>query len=335
MSDFAPADLSEEASALLAQSVGTATARAREQELRDFLAFAKGSVSPQTVASYLASRFNSDGWSTGRIEQARSHIVAAVQLTLNRDWSHHPYISRIVRACGRQRPKAARYSDMWDLRLLFRFYAQQPVSTMRVVARRKALCLVRASIAARCGDARQIARSSVRWDSEGVAFRFLGWKTQHSSGSSALSKPYRIDFLPEGEAAWCAARALQQYLTLNEAQYASAAHDLVWTAFNSAKPLLVGTIRSDCKKDMIAAGVPVHYGAASIRHAAISLWCSLGVSREEVAQRTGHRSLAVISFYYDKSQSRDLNRRLVDALSPNPLATASDDDDSDDSEEEF
>jgi len=56
------------------------------------------------------------------------------------------------------------------------------------------------------------------------------------------------------------------------------------------------------------------YGSATIRHAAISFWCANGISREEVARRTGHRSLNIISFYYDKSEAKDISMNLQDKL---------------------
>ena len=200
--------------------------------------------------------------------------------------------------------------------------------------------LVRASIAGRSKDVLHISRKSLTWDDHGVTFQFFSWKTQFSSGeSSALSKPYRLQFLSERDSSWCAARALQHYLKVNEINYRSAeaaSHDMIWTHFNSGKGLCVGTVRSDCKKDLKAAGVPDLYGPGTIRHAAISLWHALGVPREEVAKRTGHKSLAIISVYYDKSVARDLGPQLADQMRPQqstlPQHPWDSDDDSDEDE---
>ena len=183
-----------------------------------------------------------------------------------------------------------------------------------------------------------MSRRSLVWDDQGVTFQFFKWKTQFSGNeSSALSKPYRLQFLSERDSAWCAARALQHYMKVNEVNYQSpeaAHHDVIWTHFNSGKCLCVGTVRSDCKKDLKAAGVPDLYGPGTIRHAAISLWHALRVPREEVARRTGHKSLAIISVYYDKSVSRDLGPQLADRLRPQQPASPQhpwdSDDDSDD-----
>lgn len=335
-----PAALSADAARLLTASVNPSTSQAREGDFVDFTDFTRrhhnGAASPQAVASYLAAGFFSRGWATGRVEQARSNIIAGLQLTLGVDWSHHPCISRITRACGRLLPKAAKYDSMWDLRLLFDYYKRQPDPNLRVDARRKALCLLRASIAARCGDILRISRRSIRWDDHGVSFQFFGWKTQATTGNAALSNRYRVDFLPESDRTWCAAAALRNYLSINQPLLDAAQHDQIWTPFNRPEPIKVGTVRSDCKKDMEAAGVPSTFGAATIRHAAISLWSSLGISREEVARRTGHRSLAVISFYYDKSQSTDFAARVAEQLRLESAPSALHDDfEDEDSQEDF
>ena len=82
---------------------------------------------------------------------------------------------------------------------------------------------------------------------------------------------------------------------------------------------------------MQTVGIDVNlYKPATLRHAAISMWIGMGESREVVAQRTGHRSLNIISFYYDKSLERDLTASLESRLwsSENPG-------DDEESEEEF
>ena len=324
---------------MLSQSVDPATSRAREKDYNAYKRYVEErscSVSPQSVASFLSSRFFAYGWTVGRVAQARSNIVAAVQLVHGVSWANDPFISRTIRACGRIRPKASRYNTMWDLRLLYRYYSALAPSEKRVEARRKALVLVRASLAGRSNDVLRISRRSLRWDVGGVTIQFYGWKTQHSgSESQALSKPYRLDFLSAEDERWCAARALRDYLTINRQQIESPKaqeHDCIWTHYNSGAPLKVGTARSDCKKHMAAAGVPDMYGPGTIRHAAISLWHSLGVSREEVARRTGHRSLAIISFYYDKSVAADLGPQLAGQLRPESDPWDSTDEES---EEEF
>ena len=323
ISEFSPGSLSEEALSLLSHSVDPATSRAREKDFalyKEYVAQRKCSISPQSVASFLSARFFACGWSAGRVEQARSNIVAGVALAYGQSWSNDPCISRTIRACSRIRPKASRYNTMWDLRIMYSFYQNLPGDDRRVVARRKAMVLVRASLAGRTKDVLSISRRSLSWDQKGATFQFFAWKTQHTSAQSrALSKPHRLDYLSLPDAAWCAARALQRYISLNQAHYDSpeaSTHDMVWTHYNSGEPLKVSTARLDCKKDMSAAGVPNIYGPGTIRHAAISLWHSLGVSREEVARRTGHRSLAIISVYYDKSVASDLGPQLASQMRP-------------------
>ena len=56
-----------------------------------------------------------------------------------------------------------------------------------------------------------------------------------------------------------------------------------------------------------------------------------GVPRDEVAQRTGHHLLNIISFYYDKSVVVDLNAKLVKSTS----VTSVYHDENEESDEEF
>jgi hypothetical protein len=108
---------------------------------------------------------------------------------------------------------------------------------------------------------------------------------------------------------------LKVYMTANKAYYDSdlgRAHNYIWTKYNSGVAIVSNTVSSDSRKMMELAGINVRvYGAATIRHAAISKWRMMGLPRERVAERTFHRSLNIISFYYDKSVITDLNASLV------------------------
>ena len=86
---------------LLSQSVDEATSRGRQKDYCDFLSFVESngsSVSPQSVASFLASRFFAFGWSSGRVEQARSNVLAALEIVYGVSWSSQPCIVRTIRA---------------------------------------------------------------------------------------------------------------------------------------------------------------------------------------------------------------------------------------------
>jgi hypothetical protein len=178
------------------------------------------------------------------------------------------------------------------------------------------MILVRASTAGRCKDIARIARLSIKVFKTHIEFQLLGWKTDTKGQKEALSRPIIIEFMENQSI--CAATTLLQYVERNKNLYESShskLHDLVWIKYNTGEAVKHTTLAKDTREVMKECGIDTKlYGAATIRHAAISYWCSMGLSREEVARRTGHRSMNVISFYYDKSTAKDLMKEREEEL---------------------
>jgi len=151
-----------------------------------------------------------------------------------------------------------------------------------------------------------------------VEFQLRSWKQKRQTGQGGkLSKPHRLLLLDTDKRNICAASALINYYKLNKNRYTTCDHDFIWTAYNTSRPIVSpGTILQDTLDIMTAAGVEPEYRGNAIRHAAISKWHSIGVSRELVAQRTLHRSEDVISQFYDKSATHDISTLVTQPKTP-------------------
>jgi hypothetical protein len=221
---------------------------------------------------------------------------------------------------------------MWDAKVMWNYYLKKEigVSEWKALCRR-ALCLLHLNLAARTKVFQRIARSSIVVDKEGVKFQFYGWKTQRFE-KTKLSKPVRVKFMDnEGV---CPARALDAYITSNKNLYQTPeglAHDNVWIWCNKPTPVKTQTLAADARAVMENCGINTSvFKPASLRHAAISFWKTMGLSREQIAEQTMHRSLNVISFYYDKAvESKDIMKDLEGKLWVNGAF------DDEESEEEF
>lgn len=271
-------------------------------------------ISVESVISYLAKRVFIDGASYGVIQGEKSAIMMIVRVATGEDWNNKTLVKLAMQAINRLRPVVPRYVDMWDIRRIYEYYSKgketrgDKKQRPNIELRTKAFILTRASIAGRGKDVTRIARSTVQFGNEGMSFRLYGWKTQAKERVRSLSNVIEVKSMERKDI--CAVTAMKEYMTMNETMYRSERgklHDSVWIHYNRADEVKEQTLAKDTKETMKEMGIDTRiFGPATIRHAAISFWCNMGVSREEVARRTGHRSLNVISFYYDKSVTRDI-----------------------------
>lgn len=291
-------------------------------------------ISPEAIVSFLGWKVFCEKVSAGVIEAYRTAICSVIEIIGGKQWGTHPLIARAVRAARRLRPVEARYSNMWNAKVMWDYCSEnkllEPVK--RKELRMRTLCLLRLNLAARTKDIERISRKSVKVLEDGVQFQFYGWKTQRYEGTK-LSKPIVVKFMNDPNK--CAAKHLIRYMESNEEFYSSEEgrqHDKIWIWWNSGKPLKTQTLATDAREMMRRCGIDVNlFKPATLRHAAITFWRSLGESREKVAERTMHRSLNIISFYYDKAAvSTDLMAELESRVwaRGDPL-------DDEESEEEF
>ena len=314
-----PSSLSPDAIKLLVATTSDKVLKRKRKRWEEFVNFVRenseGVVSPEVVCSFLADRLYAKEQARGSLSSWKSDLMTTIKIVYSVDWSAHPLVKAITKSIKKlSRPKA-KYSSMWDIAKLYNYFRENPVSSSRLnLLRAKASVLVRASLAARAKDVHRIARSSVKFTASKVSFRFFAWKQQNEDDFQ-LSSEFYIEKLGDEDSSICAYTALKVYMTANKAYYDSdlgRAHNYIWTKYNSGVAIVSNTVSSDSRKMMELAGINVRvYGAATIRHAAISKWRMMGLPRERVAERTFHRSLNIISFYYDKSVITDLNASLV------------------------
>jgi len=273
-------------------------------------------VSPEAVVGYIACRIYREGVSYQVIAGEKSAIMMIIKVVSGEDWSNNVLIRLAMRGASKLRPVEARYKEMWDIRMVYEYYRSEggDINKKRresIDLRTKAIILIRASTAGRNKDIARIARSSVRRTEKGVQFQLYGWKTMTTGVVQTLSKPFILEYMEDERI--CAARTLLKYLERNAKHYESqkCKHNDVWIYYNKPEAVKHTTLAKDTRDVMKEMGIDTKvYGAATIRHAAISYWIKEGFTMEEVARRTGHRSMNVIVFYYDKSQAKDLMREL-------------------------
>ena len=330
--DSNPSALDARVGELIRSSMDKSTIARRSKNWMRFVEYVgeSGTISPEAVASFLAKSFYESDLSAGALASLRSDISVSLKVMFNKDWSENTIISKVVEAVTKLKRPAPKYLSMWDIDRLKDYYMKGEQVTSIIGLRQRAIVLVRASLAARSKDVWAIARHTVKFSQDEVRFRFFSWKNR-SIGEKSLSSEYEIQFLVTDLKRRCAATALKEYMQAVGPFYSDehgAKHDVVWVFWNSGKSLKAKTVASDSKKVMEAIGIDTTvFGPATIRHAAISKWHELGVPREVVARRTGHRSLNVISFYYDKSVVRDLDASLeleLGSLDKNSLEEESD-----------
>jgi hypothetical protein len=308
--------LTELGKSILFQSTEEQTAVRRLKAWKEFEKFMHREmisvISPEVIVSFIAEKVFVNKASTGIIESYRTALCSIIEIIGGKQWGNHPLIARAIRAAKRLKPIESRYMTMWNAKIMWDYCANNPPSNRRKELRMRTLCLLRLNLAARTKDIERISRRSIQIMEDGVRFQFYGWKTQRFDGTK-LSKPVVVKFMEDENR--CPAKMLIKYMRENEEMYKSQEakdHDKIWIWWNSGKPLKTQTLATDARELMRRCGIDTTiFKPATLRHAAITFWRSLGESREKVAERTMHRSLNVISFYYDKSmESRDLMKEL-------------------------
>ena len=269
-------------------------------------------ASPEAFASFLAKAYYKRNLSAGALATLRSDISMTVKVKFNKDWADVAIVWKVVEAVTKLKRPRPKYLDMWNIDQLYDHFqcSEEPKSSIGM--RQKAITLVRASLAVRSKDVWAIARDTLRFTDSGIRFRYFSWKNQ-TLDNKALSSKFEIEYLQQELTKICAVRVLKRYMDSVQHLYADEhgrKHNLVWVFWNSGKPIVAKTVASDSKKVMDVAGMDSKYGASTIRHATISKWHELGIPRERVVRRTGHHSLNVISFYYDKLLVKDLNAQI-------------------------
>jgi len=300
-------------------------------------------LTPETLADYLTMKFNCQEWDTGTCLLKCSDIKSEVWQRHAMEWTDVPILTRTLAGMKRIRPLTPKYSDMWDISLLYNYFNEKVDRPNHFIdARTRASVLTRASTCVRTPEALMISRSSLRLvtirqnktdlhrkftqcsketlleaianpTNMAIEFQLTSWKTKHfDPRPGVLSKPHRIHFFPAENTNVCAAAALIRYYLLNWNYYQRCDHDSLWLRYKQAHALRsVSALENDANKVFTAIGIDMEYGQATIRHAVISNWHKLGVPREVVSRRTLHKSEGIISLFYDRSPTPDLTFKLV------------------------
>lgn len=216
-------------------------------------------------------------------------------------------VQRHAQGWARRHPKAPKYETMFDAMLLYSHFRNfNPDQSNWVGVRTKALILLRLSIAGRNRDVHAIDYDSIKFSEKFLEFRFYRWKTQASSGRK-FSNFFKIVKMERKESI-CTYVWFKKYLDMNRQRFSELEDDprprTPWLKFRGGRITNANSLLDNTKVLMASAGVDTTiYGPGSLRHAAISLWRERGISEDSVKKRTGHRSLRIISEYYDRSSS--------------------------------
>ena len=126
----------------------------------------------------------------------RTAIASRLRLNAGIDIVEFPLMKRLSQAIRRECPIEPKYSEMWNLEILFDYLRKHlPEEGHFISHRARAVTLVRTSIAGRTSDVAHIHRPSMVWTETTVRFRFFHWKTQHTE-RRRFSKYYVIEKLP-------------------------------------------------------------------------------------------------------------------------------------------
>jgi hypothetical protein len=216
-------------------------------------------------------------------------IRTAINTIIHQNTGFNPSESTLLtrQSAGilKEHPNDPKYDEMWDLRDLLNYYKEAPPPVRNVNLRLKANVLVRASVAGRNCDIAHIHRPTIKWYSDRVEFRLYKWKTQRFS-KLALSNYIAIRKISDSRL--CAFTALKEYMDVHELDYANLQCRSIWLSYDGLKPIVPSTLCTACRKFMIKIGIDPKYGGATLRHAAITFWRDMGISPQEVMNRTGH-----------------------------------------------
>ena len=167
---------------MIASKLNDVTQKRRADAYNAFLTFVgERKLSPQIFASFLTKAFFDNDLSSSALATLRSDIVTTIKIEYSVDWSENDIVKRVISSATRLKRPQPKYSSMWDIAKLYNHFAQAPEPSKLRDLRAKASVLVRASLAARAKDVHRISRSSVKFTSSEVKFRFFAWKTQKDS----------------------------------------------------------------------------------------------------------------------------------------------------------
>jgi integrase len=243
----------------------------------------------------------------------RTAINTTVFQNSGTNYSTMELFQRQARGIQRLFPLDPKYESMWDVKTLWEFlksnfWADKPKKKLRT----KANILIRLSVAGRNGDVAHIHRSSITWGSNFFSFRFFQWKTQHTT-RSRFSRYMTIRKAVDSHL--CAYTAIREYFDLFKEDMDRINARSIWLSNAGSKEIMSSTLANCTRKVMREAGIDAIYGAATLRHAAITFWRDQGISIEEVMQRTGHRSMQLVLKYYDRSSIKnDIMANILDDL---------------------
>jgi hypothetical protein len=309
--------LSLAASSLVRSSVSASTWEKRSRIVLSFKEYlmaqnATNNFSLKDICNYLAEKYD-QSTNVSVFEEARTAIATTLFLSTGINISDNIIVKRMVMGARNLRPRNPKYNEMWDLNILFSlfrkdFWLDRPLLRARI----RANILIRISIAGRNKDVANIDRESVSWLPDSVSFRMFEWKTKHVEGTK-YSRLFTVKKLIAREACICPYRALQEYWVAFNIEHCASDDKGIWFGYRKRSSCIQHTtLAKDCKEVLALAGIPKVFSAATLRHATITWWRNQGIPLEVVMSRTGHHSMQLVLFYYDKSDvSLDITADLL------------------------
>lgn len=245
----------------------------------------------------------------------RTAIATTIRLSAQFDITELSLVQRHAKGWAAKHPNEPRYETMFDLMVLYEFLGKFNPDKSRILdVRTKAFILLRLSVAARSADMFHVDFDSIQFFEDHLKFRYFRWKTQRSSGRR-FSNFFIVRRIQT--ASICAFTWFKFYFLLCKKQHQMHEDDpqprTPWFKMTGGRLVSHKTFLARTSQLMAAAGIDMSmYGAGSLRHAAISLWRKNGCTIDEVRRRTGHRSLGIITKYYDRAESSvDLTAKIL------------------------
>lgn len=194
---------------------------------------------------------------------------------------------------------------MWNVEILWERLRTPLFEGKRdIEMRTRANLLVRMATAGRNGDVANILRSSVTFYEDRFSFRYFQWKTQKRD-ATRLSRVIVIKRLSGDNKFRCAYTAMATYMGAMDKHYKNHDPKSPWISFTTKNDVTKKQLANNARQAMEKAGIAAHFDADSIRHAVITYWRKSKIPKDQVLERTGHRSKSLVDFYYDKSDNAD------------------------------
>ena len=241
------------------------------------------------------------------INSARSALSAVLLPKDGYEIGKHPLVCRLMKAVFRAKPSLPKYNKVWDIGLLVSYLRQYGCvdSLDRKSLSVKLLALLQISTAGRLSTLHSIKISDLHWDNGCLIIQISN--LLKTSRPSFHQSPYRFDCYTEN--ILCVNCHVRQYL-VDTAGVENRSEYLFLTYQAPYSRASLDTLRRWMKDILRKAGVPLGYGAHSVRTASVSAAFSRGLEVETILKTGGWSSEKTFQKHYNR-EIRSENQPFV------------------------